>query len=391
MKKVAFAFVIIVSLAFLEYETVCAGNQALDKRHCTMVVIGKDGTADGSTILWHNEELASNVAGRLVIVPRRNHQPGEMRPCGYEMITQVPVTFRHIGHRYYEGCYPPSTSDWSQGCNEFGVSVLCNAMSSKEYALPPSTGVAYCDMTEVPMERATTSREAVEIFTSLIDEYGVGGDWPNCAWVFGDANEVWYVESGVQHWVARKVRDDEILPISNRYNIGTEWDLASDDLITYAVARGWYDPGSGEPFSWKDVYGVPGTQNNTWLIRREARILDMLSPKWGVITPRDLFELSRDHWEGTSFYHYPPHEAASPICSRLSNFGMVFQLRAWLPTEIGTLMWYRMGAPCSSVYIPIYLGTMEFPEVYTTDVTSGYDPESAWWHFKMLMHYVDQD
>ena len=32
--------------------------------------------------------------------------------------------------------------------------------------------------------------------------------------------------------------------------------LASPDLISYAVRRGWYDPASGEPFNFRKVYNI---------------------------------------------------------------------------------------------------------------------------------------
>jgi dipeptidase len=165
-------------------------------------------------------------------------------------------------------------------------------------------------------------------------------------------------------------------------------------VIDYAVAQGWYDPASGVPFSWKDVYGVPATQNNPRLINREARMRELLTPKWGSITVQDCFDLVRDHYEGTDLYYYPPHKAPSairPLCSGTNVFGVVYHMRSWLPTKIGALMWYRMAAACSSAYVPIYEGTTRLPEVYMSDVTDQYDPDSAWWHFKSLMNNVDED
>ncbi len=393
MKKInSLMIVLCVFVGLMGVLPISASGETDSYGRCTMAVIGKSGTADGSIIIWHNEELSPKTAQRLVIRPRETHEPGDMRACGFEMIPQVPVTYRHIGDLYWPGGYPPG--DWCTGLNEFGVTLISNAQNSKEEALPPNTGVSFCDVTEVPMERATTAQQAVEVLGGLIDTYGMAGAWADSCWVVADQNEAWYVEGSLRHWVARRVGDDEILPITNRYLIGTEWDLASDDLIEYAVAQGWYVPTGGEPFSWKDVYGVPSTQNSPRLINREARIIELLEPKWGAITPKDCLEAMRDHYGDTDMYSYPPHEASGaikPICSSSSCFGVVYHMRSWLPTEIGALMWYRMAASCSGVSIPIYAGTTEFPEVYTMENTDEYDPVSAWWHFKSLMDKVDED
>lgn len=302
------------------------------------------------------------------------------------------MTYHYVGDKYWPGGYPPG--DWCTGINEWGVLVISNAQSSKESPLPAGEGVSWCDMTQVPMERAKSAREAVNILGGLIDTYGVGGDFAESCWVCADQHEVWYLEGSLRHWVARKVRDKELLPICNRYVIGSDFDLASKDVVSYAVAQGWYDPSSHTKFSWKDVYGRPTTQSNPRFINREARIAELFGAKWGNITSKDCFAVARDHYAVDSpLYAYPPHmlgkNANKPLCSSSVCFSVVYSVKQKLPSDIGVMMWYAMAAPCSNVYMPIYAGTTELPDVYTMDLTSAADPTSAWWHFKTLMDDVD--
>jgi dipeptidase len=385
MKKLT---LLVVYFAFISFTAISFASE-----RCTMGVIGKNGTSDGSILIFHNEEIAPGTAAeRLVIRPRETHQPGEMKKVGWEMIPQVPITYRRIGNLYWPGGSPPG--DWVTGLNEFGVTLVSNAEKSKETDLPPNTGLSFCDITEVVTERARTAREAVESMGRLIDTFGMGGPWANSCWVMADQKEVWFMEASLRHWVARKVGDDEILPISNRYNIGTKYDLSSADVIKYAVEQKWYDPGSGVPFSWKDVYGVPANQDSPRNINREDRIRKLLTAKWGSISIKDCFDLARDHYEGTELYSYPSHNAPAeirPICSGNNLFGAVYQMRSWLPTKIGALMWYRMAAACSGVYVPIYEATTRLPETYTMDLSDKSDPVSAWWRFRNLMNNVDKN
>ncbi|MFC2063119.1 C69 family dipeptidase [Chloroflexota bacterium] len=368
---------------------------------CTMVVVGKTGTADGSTIIYHNEEVPPTTAQRLNIVDDTKHTD-DTRKCGFETIPQIPATYRHIGDRYWSGAYPPG--DWVTGMNKFGLIVVSNAQQSKEKSLAANKGVTYFDMTEVVIERARTAQQAVIILSSLIDKYGVAGHFANNCWVIADQKNAWYVEASIRHWVGRRIRENELMVIGNRYLIDTEWELSSRDLIKYATSQGWFSKNSGKQFSWKDVYGDPINQNLAWLVNREKRMKDLLTRKWGEITLRDCFEAMRDHSEEHKPGYPSPHETPTidtlstdstrekfALCSGLSVFGVVFHLRSWLPREIGVVMWYRMAAACSSINLPVYAGITELPAVYTMDLTNEPDQISAWWCFKFLMDSVDKN
>ena len=86
----------------------------------------------------------------------------------------------------------------------------------------------------------------------------------------------------------------------------------------------------------------------------------------------------------------------------------MFQLRSWLPPQIGCIYWRTSAEPCSGVLIPWYLGITETPEIYYKPVdlsehltlsfhfnpparTFDYDPFFAWWTFKTLQDLVNED
>jgi len=67
----------------------------------------------------------------------------------------------------------------------------------------------------------------------------------------------------------------------------------------------------------------------------------------------------------------------------------VAELRSWLPHEIGGVLWLSAGTPCSSVYVPYYLGVLEFPKPYSF-ITADFDRENAFWSFNSLENLVDR-
>jgi dipeptidase len=60
-------------------------------------------------------------------------------------------------------------------------------------------------------------------------------------------------------------------------------------------------------------------------------------------------------------------------------YGMVAQLRRWLPDPIGGIYWVFLDNPYVSPYIPIYAGAQEIDISYKTYNPDKFDPQSARW------------
>ena len=61
------------------------------------------------------------------------------------------------------------------------------------------------------------------------------------------------------------------------------------------------------------------------------------------------------------------------------HYGMVAQLRDWLPNAIGGIYWVFLDNPYVSPYVPIYAGTQEIAECYKTYHPDKFDSKSARW------------
>jgi dipeptidase len=68
-----------------------------------------------------------------------------------------------------------------------------------------------------------------------------------------------------------------------------------------------------------------------------------------------------------------------PVARHRGHYGMVLQLRGWLPNEIGGVYWVYLDNPYFSPYIPIYTGNLSVAETYNIYDPNKYDEKSARW------------
>ncbi|MCK5028500.1 MAG: C69 family dipeptidase [Bacteroidales bacterium] len=68
-----------------------------------------------------------------------------------------------------------------------------------------------------------------------------------------------------------------------------------------------------------------------------------------------------------------------PVARHRGHYGMVLQLRDWLPNEIGGVYWVYLDNPYFSPYIPIYAGNLSTHESYQTYDPNKYSEKSARW------------
>ncbi len=92
------------------------------------------------------------------------------------------------------------------------------------------------DICRLVLERCKTAYEAVKLIGELIEKYGHA--FIGQIYVVADPNECWIVEAAGHYWAAIKVKN-EVAVRANQFQITTKWDLASPDLIDYAIKMGW--------------------------------------------------------------------------------------------------------------------------------------------------------
>jgi dipeptidase len=390
--------------------------------NCFSILVGKNASTDGSVFFAHNEDDEGENFMDIHKVPRISHKPGEKQVFvdNLDSISEVDETYAYLwisGSAYNEEQY----------LNEWGVAITSDGGRSRVV-----TGEASIqhNLRRLVIERARSAREAVKIAGKLVEQYGYtksGRDYliadPQEAWVF----EVTYSK----HWIAKRVPDDEVAIIPNYYVID-DFDvsdtlnyLSSGDIVEYAITNGWYDPETDTDFNFRKVYGRKDRQEACFNIARKWVILSALSEKKydpdedfpfsfkpsQKVNIQDLIKALGNHYESTQFKNNPSN-SGSPhnnridtltVCNGLNDYSCITQLRSWLPSDIGNIMWIAPRYPCFQPFIPWYYGinkvSPDFEKISCSDALHNYNlklegykkryPDHACWVFDDFASGVD--
>lgn len=319
---------------------------AQDDFDCFGVIVGKDASVDGSVILGHNED-----------------DKGEQMLNVYKSPQFLWAEFPG-----------KEVADAFMNCH--GVSIVSDKCRSREDREDYTDGGILYGIRLHAAQRAVSARDAVRIIGEDVERYGYAQS--GRSYLVADTREGWVVSIAQgRHWVAQRVPDDKVMVIPNCYTI-SEVDLSdtlnfagSADIVEYAQSRGWYDPARDGAFSFKKAYGLESnfhTVHNTGRheaavrhIRQDYGTFDEMTVPF-AITPshkfsiQDVMSILKDHADMDESGQHPTR-----ICVSSTVVSTVFQLRDWLPLEIGCVMWMCPTKTCSQPYIPWYLGMTEVP------------------------------
>lgn len=401
---------------------------ALPAAACTSVVVGKLASADGSVMTTHTCD--GRYEFRINLVPAKDWAAGSVRPVikgggtGAEVADVKKVgEMPQVAHtyKYFDIAYPFANENQVM-MGETTIGGRRELMNSKGY-------FEIWELQRVGLERARTAREAIQIMGAMAEKYGYG-DGGECLTVI-DGTEAWFFEifgAGPLEvgaiWAAQRVPDNEVGVSANRSRIGElkENDpnfMFSSNVFNYAKELGWWDPKTG-PLNYSQVYGPKDSVYNS---RREWRALSLIAPSlnldpWAVVYPfsvkpdkkvtvEDLMRIKRDYYEGTAFdltkgmaagpfgnpNRYPTPatlgEWERAISMFRCSYSVIMQARAWMPSEIGGVIWFGEDAPHSTCYVPFYCGANSVPASFANGRRDVLDRNSAWWAFNLVSNFAD--
>ncbi len=360
--------------------------------NCFSVLIGKDASQDGSVMLAHNEDDWGDRVVNWYKVPRQvqTFQNDSITFKRGHKIAQIPKTNSFLWLEI------PELEFSDTYMNEHGIVVTSNACISREdKAEIEEGGIGYW-LRRLIAERAKTALEAVILTGELVERIGYASS--GRTYSIADANEIWMlsVVKG-KHWIAQRVPDKEVAIIPNYYTISkvdlsdSDNFLGSEDLVDYAIARSWYNPEKEGEFNFRRAYSDQDNLKNLGNKARHWTSINALSQKQYVINDEfpfsfvpkkklalpDVYKVLRNHYEETDFNsisadtNFNPHKQETmSVCSNTNQYGFVAQLRNWMPTDLGSVMWIAPRRPCSQSFIPIYAGITNLPKkLAKTDYT----------------------
>ncbi|MCU0458799.1 MAG: C69 family dipeptidase [Bacteroidales bacterium] len=114
----------------------------------------------------------------------------------------------------------------------------------------------------------------------------------------------------------------------------------------------------------------------------EGTIYDMTSyPEWLVPDGKGSYVKSplATPFPGSEMRKLIRQTYRRPVARHRGHYGMVMQLRDWLPDAIGGVYWVYLDNPYFSPYVPIYAGNLSVAETYNIYDPEKYDERSARW------------
>ncbi len=137
-------------------------------------------------------------------------------------------------------------------------------------------------------------------------------------------------------------------------------------------------PFSAVPEKKISVKDVIAFQRSTF----EGTIYDMTSyPEWLVADGKGAYVKSplATPFPGSEMRKLIGQTWRRPVARHRGHYGMVVQLRHWLPDAIGGVYWVYLDNPYFSPYVPIYAGNLSVAETYNIYDPEEYDERSARW------------
>ncbi len=426
MKRLITFFLILSTISFTYNIT----------RACTSLLVTKGASADGSTMITYTCD--GEFHPHLGYEPAKDYPEGDslaIENWGGEVrgyIKQVPHTYAVI-----------------ELMNEHQLAISETTFDGREELRNKEGLLHYWDLISLALQRAKTARGAIEVMTGLVEEYGYLSSGESFS--IADPEECWILEmigpgegGNSAYWVAVKIPDGYISAHANKARIGTfplddpENCLYSKDVITFAIEKGYYNPEIGEPFRYNEAYCPSNARNQRWadgrvwsIFRRSAPSLNISSdyyravpgskpyPLWikpdEKISVHDVFDLMRDHFEGTPYdmtkgvdagpfgnpirnrpLFFDPDTTTDgeymwerPISTQQTAYSFVSQSRSSLPDPIGGVLWYGVDDTYSTCYFPLYCGINDIPKAYAEGSLGQFSWESAWWVFNIVANYAN--
>ena len=405
---------------------------------CTNFIVTKGASTDGSVMVTYAAD-SHQLYGALY-----KHNGGKQKSKLLKVnewdtgrylgeIDQIAETYSTVGNM-----------------NEHSLIITETTYGGRSELEDPKGGIDYGSLIYITLQRAKTAREAIAIIAELANTYGYASSGESFS--IADANEAWIMEligkgsklddkgnnarKGIV-WVARRIPDGYVSGHANQARITTfplndkENCLYSSDVISFAREMGYFN-GKDEEFSFCDAYApldfgaLRACEARVWaFFRTVAEGMDQYTdyamghnpsnrmPLWvkptKKVSPKQLFDAMRDHYEGTPIdmttdigaggngcpYRWRPmyfkvdgvqycNERAT--ATQQTGFWLCGQARSG---KTG-ILWFGTDDAATSPLTPIYCNTTEVP--WCLDEANGsmlhYSATSMFWVTNRIANFA---
>ena len=396
---------------------------------CTTILVGKNASYDGSTMIARNDD---SVAGhfmpkKFVVVHPEDH------PAVYHSVishVEIPLPGNPLRMTAMPNAIEGKGIWAAAGVNAANVgmtateTITSNPRVRGADPLVPG-GIGEEDLVMLVLPYIRSAREGVQRLGQLLETYGT---YEMNGIAFQDVDEIWWLETiGGHHWMARRVPDDVYVVMPNQLGIDAfdledafgeqneflcsadlrqflaenHLDLSTDGVLNprdafgshddadhvYNTPRAWYMLRTLNPntFVWDgpDADYTPRSDDLPWCMNPEKKL-----------TPEDVKYVLSSHYQGTPYDPYASYGDKSQrgmyrsIGINRNDFMALIQMRPDVPAEQSAIEWVAYASNAFNTMVPFY-ANVETTPAYLSCTTGEVSTDSFYWVSRMIAAMTD--
>ena len=385
---------------------------------CTTILVGKNASYDGSTIVARTEDSQNGVfTPKKLIVVKPEDQPRHYKSIlsSFEIdLPDNPVRYTAVPDAI------PKDGIWG----EAGINVYNVAMSETETITTNSrvlgadplveSGIGEEDMLTLVLPYVKTAREGVLRLGKILEEYGT---YESNGVAISDVNEIWWLETiGGHHWMARRVPDD--VYVTNPNQLGSDYFefgnpdefLCDPDLENFVTEHHLILDQKGKGFNPRYAFGSQKDKDRHYNTPRAWAIQHFLNPEieqdplsfeipwcqkpYRKVTIEDVKYVLSNHYQDTIYDPYGPEgdqvsqRTFRTIGINRTSQTAILQLRPNKPQETTGIQWISYGSMPYNTAVPFFTQVDTTPD-YFANTTAKVTTDSFYWANRIIAGLAD--
>ena len=396
---------------------------------CTTILVGKNASYDGSTMIARNDDSGSGhfMPKKFVVVHPEDH------PAVYHSVishVEIPLPGNPLRMTAMPNAIEGKGIWAAAGVNAANVGMTATeTITSNPRVLGADPlvpgGIGEEDLVMLVLPYIHSAREGVQRLGQLLETYGT---YEMNGIAFQDVDEIWWLETiGGHHWMARRVPDDVYVVMPNQLGIDAfdledafgeqneflcsadlrqflaenHLDLSTDGVLNprdafgshddadhvYNTPRAWYMLRTLNPntFVWDgpDADYTPRSDDLPWCMNPEKKL-----------TPEDVKYVLSSHYQGTPYDPYASYGDKSQrgmyrsIGINRNDFMALIQMRPDVPAEQSAIEWVAYASNAFNTMVPFY-ANVETTPAYLSCTTGEVSTDSFYWVSRMIAAMTD--
>ena len=396
---------------------------------CTTILVGKNASYDGSTMIARNDDSGSGhfMPKKFVVVHPEDH------PAVYHSVishVEIPLPGNPLRMTAMPNAIEGKGIWAAAGVNAANVGMTATeTITSNPRVLGADPlvpgGIGEEDLVMLVLPYIHSAREGVQRLGQLLETYGT---YEMNGIAFQDVDEIWWLETiGGHHWMARRVPDDVYVVMPNQLGIDAfdledafgeqkeflcsadlrqflaenHLDLSTDGVLNprdafgshddadhvYNTPRAWYMLRTLNPntFVWDgpDADYTPHSDDLPWCMNPEKKL-----------TPEDVKYVLSSHYQGTPYDPYASYGDKSQrgmyrsIGINRNDFMALIQMRPDVPAEQSAIEWVAYASNAFNTMVPFY-ANVETTPAYLSCTTGEVSTDSFYWVSRMIAAMTD--